>query len=68
MRAEESREMSVADLGARIAELQEEQFRLEFRAATEPLEDPLLLRAIRKDIARMQTVLRERQLAAAATR
>ncbi|MBL8982964.1 MAG: 50S ribosomal protein L29 [Gemmatimonadetes bacterium] len=68
MRAEEIREMSVADIGARIAELQEEQFRLEFRAATEPLEDPLRLRAIRKDIARMQTVLRERQLAAAATR
>ena len=60
--------MSVADIGARIAEMQEEQFRLEFRAATEPLEDPLRLRAIRKDIARMQTVLRERQLAAAATR
>jgi large subunit ribosomal protein L29 len=68
MRAEEIREMSVADIGARIAELEEEQFRLEFRAATEPLEDPLRLRAIRKDIARMQTVLRERQLAAAATR
>ncbi|MBK8250933.1 MAG: 50S ribosomal protein L29 [Gemmatimonadetes bacterium] len=68
MRAEEIREMSVADIGARIAEMQEEQFRLEFRAATEPLEDPLRLRAIRKDIARMQTVLRERQLAAAATR
>lgn len=68
MQAEEIREMSVADIGARIAELQEERFRLEFRAATEPLEDPLRLRAIRKDIARMQTVLRERQLAAAATR
>jgi large subunit ribosomal protein L29 len=68
MRAEEIREMSVADIGARIAELEEEQFRLQFRAATEPLQDPLRLRAIRKDIARMQTVLRERQLAAAATR
>jgi large subunit ribosomal protein L29 len=68
MRAEEIREMSVADIAARVAELEEEQFRLEFRAATEPLQDPLRLRAIRKDIARMQTVLRERQLAAAATR
>ena len=68
MRAEEIREMSVADIGARIAELQEEQFRLSFRAGTEPLEDPLRLRAIRKDIARMQTVLRERQLAAPARR
>ena len=68
MRAEEIREMSVADIGARIAELQEEQFRLEFRAATEPLEDPLQLRAIRKNIARLRTVLRERELAAPAKR
>lgn len=68
MRAEEMREIGDADLRARIVELQEERFRLEFRSATEPLEDPLRLRAIRKDIARMQTVLRERQLAAAARR
>ena len=33
-----------------------------FRSATEPLEDPLRLRAIRRDIARLKTVLREREL------
>jgi large subunit ribosomal protein L29 len=65
MRAEEMREMSVADLRARIGELEEEQFRLGFRSATEPLEDPLRLRWIRKDIARLKTVLRERELAGA---
>jgi large subunit ribosomal protein L29 len=65
MRAEEMREMSVADLRARIGELEEEQFRLGFRSATEPLEDPLRLRWIRKDIARLKTVLRERELEAA---
>ncbi len=68
MRAEEIREMSDADVRARIAELEEESFRLGFRGATEPLEDPLRRRAIRRDIARMQTVLRERQLATAAKR
>lgn len=68
MRAEEIRDLSVTDIQARIAELEEERFRLRFRSATEPLEDPLQLRAIRKNIARLRTVLRERQLAAPAKR
>ena len=46
----------------RVAELEEERFRLNFRSATEPLEDPLRLRGIRKDIARLKTILREREL------
>ncbi|HXT17899.1 MAG TPA: 50S ribosomal protein L29 [Gemmatimonadaceae bacterium] len=62
MRAEEIREMSVADIASRIHELEEEQFRLKFRAATEPPEDPLRLRLIRRDIARLKTVLREQQV------
>ena len=53
--------MSLEDIAARIRELEEEQFRLRFRSATEPLEDPLRLRVIRKDVARLKTVLRERQ-------
>ena len=64
MRADEIREMSAADIRTRIAELEEERFRLTFRSATEPLEDPLRLRTLRKDIARLQTVLREQALAA----
>ena len=63
MRADEIRDMSDADIRGRIAELEEERFRLGFRGATEPLSEPLRLRAIRKDVARLQTVLRERQLA-----
>ena len=62
MKANDIRELSVADLAARIAELEEERFRLRFRGATEQLEDPLRLRSIRKDIARLKTVLREREL------
>ena len=65
MRAEEIREMTAADIRTRIAELEEERFRLTFRSATEPLEDPLRLRTLRKDIARLKTVLREQTLAAA---
>jgi large subunit ribosomal protein L29 len=59
MRAEEIREMAKDDIVARIRELEEEQFRLKFRSASEPLEDPLRLRVIRRDLARFKTVLRE---------
>ena len=59
MRADEIREMAKADIAARIRDLEEEQFRLKFRGATEPLEDPLRLRLIRRDIARLKTVLQE---------
>jgi large subunit ribosomal protein L29 len=62
MRASEIRELSVEEIQSRIAELEEERFRLNFRSATEPLQDPLRLRWIRKDIARLKTVLREREL------
>ena len=59
MRADEIREMGKEDIAARIRDLEEEQFRLKFRGATEPLEDPLRLRLIRRDIARLKTVLQE---------
>ena len=61
MRAEEIRELSVDEIKARVAELEEERFRLRFRSATETLENPLRLRTIRKDIARLKTVLTEKQ-------
>jgi large subunit ribosomal protein L29 len=66
MRAEEIREMSDADIRTRVAEMEEERFRLKFRSATETLEDPLRLRTIRRDIARLKTIQRERELAASA--
>ena len=65
MRADEIREMDDSAVRTRIAELEEERFRLKFRSATEPLEDPLRLRSIRRDIARLKTVMRERELKAA---
>ena len=66
MKAEEIREMSDADIRTRIAEMEEERFRLKFRSATETLEDPLRLRTIRRDIARLKTIQRERELTASA--
>ena len=60
LQADDIRELQDADIRARIAELEEERFRLRFRGATQPLEDPLRLRVLRKEIARLNTVLRER--------
>src|SRR5215218_3017398 len=66
MLASEIRELTDDDIRARVAELEEERFRLRFRGATEALENPLRLRWIRRDIARLKTVLHERSLGSGA--
>jgi len=54
------RELKTDELTQKLAVLTEEQFRLEFRRATESLTNPLQLRMIRRDIARIKTILKER--------
>jgi len=54
------REKSADELTAMIRDLTEEEFRLRFRSATEAIENPMRFRVIRRDIARLQTVLRQR--------
>ena len=61
MQASEIRELNDREIQDRIDELQEERFRLRLRAATQPLEQPMRLREVRRDIARLKTVLTERQ-------
>jgi len=53
--------MSLEDVKVKLAELTEERFRLRFRSATESIENPMRFRAIRRDIARLQTILREKE-------
>jgi large subunit ribosomal protein L29 len=65
MKAEEIRDLDATELNARLAELKEEQFKLRFASATMELENPKVLSSIRRDIARIKTILRERELAAA---
>jgi large subunit ribosomal protein L29 len=60
MKATELREQSDDELAAKLSELVEERFRLRFRSATEAIENPMRFRAMRRDIARIRTVLRER--------
>jgi large subunit ribosomal protein L29 len=64
MKAEEIREFENSEITARLGELREELFRLKFKSATMQLENPRLIRNIRRDIARLETILRERELAA----
>jgi large subunit ribosomal protein L29 len=62
------RELTTEEVAARVEQLQEELFRLRFRRATMELENPMLLRTIKRDIARLKTVLRERELTTERTR
>jgi len=66
VQADEIRELSDDEIRSRIAEIEQERFRLTFRSATETIDEPLRFRMLRRDIARLKTVLRERQRAAAA--
>ena len=59
-KARELRERADEELAQRLAELTEERFRLEFRSATESIENPIRFRALRREVARIQTILRER--------
>ena len=61
MKPNEIREMSVEDLRTKIDELTRERFNLRFRSATESIDNPMRFRDLRRDIARLQTILRERE-------
>ena len=60
MNATDLRELSLDELHAKLAELKEERFRLRFRSATESIDNPMQFRTLRRDIARLLTVLRTR--------
>ncbi len=62
MKAEEIRDWDNVEIRARLGELREEKFRLRFRMGTMQLENPRMLRHIRRDVARLNTILREREL------
>jgi large subunit ribosomal protein L29 len=63
MKVEDIRELDGTELEARLKELTEEQFKLRFQSSMMQLENPSLVKKIRRDIARIRTVLRERELA-----
>lgn len=62
MRAAEARDLSVDELQTRLAEVKEELFNLRFQNATGQLDNYKRLGELRRDVARIKTVLREREL------
>jgi large subunit ribosomal protein L29 len=62
----EVRELPEQELAKRMKDEEENLVHLRFQKATSQLENPMKIRHCRRDIARMKTVLRERQLKAAA--
>jgi large subunit ribosomal protein L29 len=57
------RDLSTDEIRDQITQKQEELFRLRFRGATQQLENPALIKNLRRDVARMRTILRERETA-----
>ena len=56
------KQLSVEELRNKLAELTEERFRLRFRSATESVDNPMRFRSLRRDIARLKTLLRAREM------
>lgn len=65
MKAKELHDMTVEELNGKLSDLKTEFFNLRFQKATGQLGNPLSIREIKRDIARVKTVLRERELSAA---
>ena len=66
MKTKELHELTVEELNTRLKELKEELFNLRFRHAIGQLENPASLNVCKKNIARVKTILRERELKAKA--
>ena len=62
MKATELREMSAAELDAKLLELKDELFKLRFQQAVNQLENPTRIKAVKKDIARLKTIQRDVEL------
>ena len=65
MKVEEIRAKSNEELAAELTSLKEELFKLRFQHSTNQLDNPSQISSVKKDIARVMTVIRERELAAA---
>lgn len=62
MKAKELRKFTTEELNARLNDLKEELFNLRFQHATGQLDNPMRMRHVRREIARIKTIIREREL------
>ena len=63
MKINEIKKMSLSDLEKELGELKQELFKLRFSLATNGLDNPMKIKEVKKDIAKINTVLTERKLA-----
>ena len=63
MKANEIRKMSAAELEKKLVDLKKDLFQLRLQHATNQLENPVKIAEVKKDIARVKTLIREQQLA-----
>jgi large subunit ribosomal protein L29 len=62
MKANEIRNLSAEEIVVKIQDLKEELFNLRFQNATNQLDNPMRIPAVKKDIAKLKTILREKEL------
>ena len=62
MKANEIRNLSVEELDKKLADLKKDLFMLRMQHATNHLDNPVKISAVRRDIARVKTVIREKEL------
>lgn len=62
MKANTFRDLDGTELDRKLADLKEELFNLRFQAVTGQLDNPMRIREVRRDIARVKTIMREREL------
>ena len=63
MKANEVRKMSSAELETKLKDLKKDLFNLRLQHATNQLDNPIKIAQVKKDIARVKTIIREQQLA-----
>ena len=61
MKAKELKNLSVEELNAKLEELKKDLFMLRMQHATNQLDNPMQLNAVKKDIARVKTIIREKE-------
>ncbi|WP_322183949.1 50S ribosomal protein L29 [Neglectibacter caecimuris] len=64
MKASEIRELTAEELNSKLRDLKAELFNLRFQLAINQLDNPMRISAVKKDIARVKTVIRENELSA----
>ena len=65
MKASEIREKDIVELNKELGDLKSELFKLRFQLATNQLENPMKLKDVKKSIAKVKTIIREKELSGA---